>query len=217
MKGRVRWPSLRGDDASLALIALFPCPISCEKRCPMNRWCCFVSLLLSLMLALVVGSVSTAADPEKPRNPFDVKDVPDPDGEDVKAFAAKTELPADDKDDNARQWAEKATEGKPGSLAGEWSSRWNGGSAKDWVSGTATVKPVGDRVYILYKDDTGTYLIDARRDGKKRLVGRYVNVNEPSDSSPWIGVIVGDERIDGIWSEGRWDMRRKVTPEKKPD
>jgi hypothetical protein len=42
--------------------------------------------------------------------------VPNPDGEDVQAFARKTKLLTDEKDDNAPQWSEKPTEGKAGSL-----------------------------------------------------------------------------------------------------
>src|SRR5438128_2226409 len=115
----------------------------------MSRWWSFA---LVMVFAVVAGSVSTGDDKEKPHNPFNVKDVPDPDGADVKAFASTVKLAGDGKDANAPQWAEKDTAGKAGSLEGDWSSRWNGGSAgKDWISGTATVKTDGDRVYIFYK------------------------------------------------------------------
>jgi len=174
----------------------------------MNRWWSFAVVMV---LAFAAGSVVTADEKQKTRNPFNVKDVPDPDGEDVKAFAAKVKLAADARDANAEQWAPKADPGKVGSLEGEWSSRWKGGSAgNEWIAGTATVKKVGDRVYILYKDRTGTYLIDARLQGKSRLVGRYLNQEADSDSSPWVGEIVNGERIDGEWTEGRWDLRRKI-------
>jgi len=174
----------------------------------MNRWWSFAVVLV---LALAASTVITAEDREKLRNPFKVQDVPDPDGEDVKAFSAKVKLEGDAKDANAKQWVEDATAGKKGSLDGEWSSRWNGGKADaDWISGTARVKSVGDRVYILYSDRTNTYLIDARREGKNRLVGRYVNTNVAKDTSPWVGVVVDNERIDGVWSQGRWDLRRKI-------
>jgi len=46
--------------------------------------------------------------------------------------------------------------------------------------------------------------------GKDRLVGRYLNLDTPSDSTPWVGLIVGGERIDGQWAMGRWDLRRKL-------
>jgi hypothetical protein len=174
----------------------------------MNRWWSFAVVIV---LALAAGAVGTGGQEAKTRNPFNVKDVPDPDGADVKEFAAKVKLSGDGKDANAEQWAEKETEGKASSLEGDWSSRWNGGSAgNDWASGTAKVKTVGDRVYILYTDKTGTYLIDARREGRRRLVGRYLNVDAPTDSAPWAGIVVDDERIDGEWTMGRWDLRRKI-------
>jgi hypothetical protein len=79
-----------------------------------------------------------------------------------------------------------------------------------WITGVAKVRSVGDRVFILHSDKTNVYLMEARREGKNRLVGRYVNTNIPEDTSPWVGVIVDDERIDGIWRFGRWDLRRKL-------
>src|SRR5262245_51939845 len=114
----------------------------------MNRWWLFAAVLA---LSLVSLAVSTADEKEKTRNPFNVQDVPDPDGEDVKAFAATVTLAGDAKDANAEQWATTETAGKAGSIDGEWATRWNGGSAgNDWVSDTAKIKTVGDRVYILY-------------------------------------------------------------------
>ncbi len=79
----------------------------------MKRWRSFVGVVI---LGSIVGSLGTAAEGEKPRNPFKVKDVPNPDGEDVKAFATKVNLPGDAKDANAEQWARKPTNGKAGSL-----------------------------------------------------------------------------------------------------
>jgi hypothetical protein len=171
----------------------------------MNRWWSFAVVIV---LALVVGSAGSADEKQKTRNPFNVEDVPDPDGKDVKEFAEKVKLPGDARDPNAAQWAKKATAGKADSLEGQWSSRWNGGSAgNDWKSGTAEVKPVGNRVYILYKDDTGSYLIDARREGKTRLVGRYHSLDAPTDSSPWVGVILGAAAASGVYylrASGQW-------------
>jgi hypothetical protein len=168
------------------------------------------SFAVVCVLALAATSFTLAQQGEKPRNPFDVKDVADPDGADVKEFADKVRLTADGQDANAAQWSEKPTEGKTASLDGEWFSRWNSGEGSEWVSGTAKVKAVGDRVYILYEDKTGKYLIDARRDGRRKLVGRYVNVDAEGDTAPWVGVVVDDERIDGDWGSGRWDLRRKI-------
>jgi len=170
--------------------------------------------ILTIAMALAcVCLVGANAPEEKARNPFNVEDVADPDGKDVQDFADKEKLAGDDKDDNAKQWARvpEGADGKKGSLEGTWDSRWNN-TGGDWFPGTAKVKVIGDRVYILYKDQ-GTYLIDAKRKGK-RLIGRYVNVDAKEDTSPWVGEIVDDERIDGVWSSGRWDFRRKL-PTKK--
>jgi hypothetical protein len=61
-------------------------------------------------------------------------------------------------------------------------------------------------VFILWKNAM-TYLIEAERRGNK-LVGRYVNVDKPEDTSPWMGIVVDEYRIDGFYSQGRWDLRR---------
>jgi len=173
----------------------------------MNRCWTFAAVFV---FALIVASFTLAQQTDKPRNPFDVKDVADPDGADVKAFAENVKLAADGQDANAAQWSEKPTEGKTASLDGEWFSRWNSGEGSEWMSGTAKVRAIGDRVYIFYEDKSGKYLIDARREGRRKLVGRYVNVDAEGDTAPWVGVAVDDERIDGDWGSGRWDMRRKI-------
>jgi hypothetical protein len=145
------------------------------------------------------------------RNPFGVKDVFDVEGADVKAFANKASAAGGTDDPNARPWAGHSVDGTRGSLDGEWASRWKGGTAKQWQMGTATVKETGGRVFILFKDPEPAYLIEAVRQSKTRLVGRYVNLKMPKrDTSPWVGEVVGNERIDGVWDEGRWDLRRKL-------
>jgi hypothetical protein len=183
----------------------------CDARAMTGAVWRLISILAAVSLALI-GSISSCIAADE-RNPFGVEDVSDPNGDDVQAFAREAKLPGDKKDDNAPQWAEKATEGKAGTLDGAWSSRWSGGTAgvNNWVFGTATVHTVKDRVYILYKDETGTYLIDAVRNGN-RLVGRYINIAFNGDSTPWVGIIVDNERIDGIWRGGRWDLRRQLIP-----
>ncbi len=159
-----------------------------------------------VMLALA----SPAVPADERRNPFGVDDVKDPTGADVKAFAEKTKLPGGDKDKNAEQWVKDATEGKAGSLDGEWQSRWIGGK------GSCKVKVVKDRVYVLSLETEGrfkgrSYLLEAVKDGKDRLVGRWRDVANADDSGPFVGLIVNDERIDGSWAEGdRWDFRRKL-------
>ena len=68
----------------------------------------------------------------------------------------------------------------------------------------------------LYTDDEGrlkgkTWLLEAVKEGKDRLVGRWVQVGNPKDTGPFVGLIVDDERIDGTWgSDARWDFRRKL-------
>ena len=72
----------------------------------------------------------------------------------------------------------------------------------------ATVKVVGKYVYILYYEEVYAYLVAARREGRTKLVGRYFNLLHPEDSTPWVGLVVNNERIDGQWAYGRWDLRR---------
>ena len=144
------------------------------------------------------------------RNPFSVPDVPDPAGPDVLAFAEQ--VPSTDTDDeNAMAWVAIATDAV--GLSGAWSSRWRTGS-EEWQQGVATIHLEGDRVFILYKD-AGTYLLEGVRRGD-RLIGRYVNLNNPTDTSPWVGILVNDHRIDGFWALGRWDFRR-CSPDERPE
>jgi len=173
----------------------------------------FSLLVVSAVPMAFLGPVSLCIAADE-RNPFGVTDVPNPDGDDVQAFAQKINLLGDKKDDNAPQWSEKATKGNAGILDGEWFCRWSsgGGAFTSWYCGIATVRTVKDRVYILYKDETGTFLIDTLRKGN-RLIGRYLCVvGETSDSTPWVALIVDNERIDGSWRGGRWDLRRQLIP-----
>jgi hypothetical protein len=138
-------------------------------------------------------------------NPFGVVDVMAPDWNDVQLFAATVQLSGASTDANAAPWPPAQPEGP---LDGEWAGRWSGGSAEDqWASGTATIRTVGERVYILFSQGGGAYLIDARREGN-RLVGKYLNLHDHRDTYPWVGLIVDHERIDGAWTGGRWDFRR---------
>jgi len=151
------------------------------------------------------------------RNPFNAMDVPDPDGEDVRAFAASATLDASAADDNAQAWAAAGDRDSSSTVEGLWASRWNGGAdptipgdATDkWKQGQAEVKLAGDRIYLRFDWDDGARkgLIDARRDGT-RLVGKYINLTDPAVTRPWIGLIVSNQRIDGRWPGGRLDFRR---------
>ena len=166
--------------------------------------------VLVLVLALTC-QVEGAKPEDKPRNPFGVKDVEDPNGEDVREFAKKVKLDGGEKDANAEQWVKEAKPGKKGSLDGEWSDRWNNNGG-EWNYGKAAthIKVVGDRVYILVNASYGKFLIDAKRE-KNRLVGRYQGVDNEADTGPIVLRVVDDERLDGDWAgEGRWDFRRKL-------
>lgn len=129
-------------------------------------------------------------------------------GDDVEAFAATVKLEGSTTDSNTDIWFENLTGHIESPLDGLWASRWNGGSTAHWRVGTGTLKTVGRYVYILYDEGSSGYLIAARREGASKLVGRYINLIQPEDSTPWVGLIVSNERIDGQWVYGRWDLRR---------
>jgi hypothetical protein len=156
------------------------------------------------------------------RNPFDVMDVPDPNDQEVMAFAAGATLAGASDDENAKAWTAKVGAGRSdhdqySAIEGHWSSRWNGGAdptipgdaADKWKQGHAEVKAVGDRLYLLFDWDNGARrgLIDAHRQGT-RLVGKYINLTDPKIVRPWVGLIVSNQRIDGRWTGGRLDFHR---------
>lgn len=149
------------------------------------------------------------------RNPFNVMDVPEPNDREVMEFAARTTLAGAMDDDNAKSWG---TLGAPSdTIEGPWSSRWNGGAdptipgdaADNWKQGQAEARTAGERVCLLFTWDGGARrgLIDAQREGN-RLVGKYINLTDPTITRPWVGLIVDNRRIDGRWTGGRLDFRR---------
>jgi hypothetical protein len=152
------------------------------------------------------------------RNPFGVMDVPDPNDQEVEAFAASAKLDGSADDENASAWRTMGDRDQSAPIEGNWFSRWNGGvdptipgDAKDkWKQGQAEVRTAEERIYLLFDWDGGARrgLIDARRDGANRLVGKYINLTDPTITRPWIGMIVSNRRIDGRWSGGRLDFRR---------
>jgi hypothetical protein len=144
-------------------------------------------------------------------NPFSLPDVPDPTGPDVQAFARDVPVAEFAGDENAMAWVTITTESN--GLDGAWSSRWRT-SSEPWQQGVATVSIQGDRVHILFKDSE-TYLLQGVRQGD-RVIGRSVNVADPDDTSPWVGILVNPYRIDGYWSRGRWDFRR-CSPDERPE
>lgn len=160
------------------------------------------------------GSHDSAADDT--RNPFSVMDVPNPNDQEVEEFATVTKLTS--YDDNAEFWATTGDCNQHNTIEGNWSSRWNGGAdptiegdAKDkWKVGRAEVRMIEDRVFVLFEWNHGARkgLIDAKREGTMRLVGKYINLSDPKITRPWVGLIVSNQRIDGRWSGGRLEFRR---------
>ena len=152
------------------------------------------------------------------RNPFGVMDIPDPFDTEVIAFAGMTALDGAPDDDNARNWI-GAGEHTPGStIEGPWRSRWNGaadptipGDAADkWKHGAGELKIAHDIIYLTFDWNGGVRkgMIEARREGDNRLVGKYINLSNPEITRPWVGLIVSNDRIDGRFPEGRLDFRR---------
>jgi hypothetical protein len=152
------------------------------------------------------------------RNPFGVMDVPAPNDEEVQSFAATAKLEGNNDDDNASSWAGLVGHDEVETIDGRWESRWNGGAdptipgdaADKWKQGRSEARTVGARVYLLFEWDGGARrgLIDARRDGPNKLVGKYINLTDPTITRAWIGLIVSHRRIDGRWTGGRLDFRR---------
>jgi hypothetical protein len=155
---------------------------------------------------------------ERIQNPFGVLDVPDPNDEEVTQFAGSATLEQSADDENAKPWNTADDSGPYDTIDGDWSSRWNGGAdptiagdaADKWKQGRAKARMAGERVYLLFDWDSGARkgLIDARREGTHRLVGKYINLSNPAITRPWIGRIVSARRIDGRWPQGRLDFRR---------
>jgi hypothetical protein len=152
------------------------------------------------------------------RNPFGVQDAPDPNGPDIDVFAEGVQLSGDAHDPNAEPWQSDLERQQQVSIEGTWSSRWNGGAdptipgdtPETWKQGTSELRAIGDRVYLQFDWANGSRraLIDARRDGPNKLLGRYVNLDDPTITRPWVGLIVNNHRIDGVWTNGRLDFRR---------
>lgn len=166
------------------------------------------AVVLSLLLLLLSTTACEKVVLETTRNPFDVKDVNDPFGDDVISFYQRIIPFSGVTDANATIWVTTPS-GTNNSIYGSWSSRWNGGSAgNDWIAGTSQIEEKNGFVYILFIDQTSSYLTEARFENDSTLIGRYVNLNNSSDSSPWVGIIKSNSRIDGIWERGRWDYQR---------
>jgi hypothetical protein len=164
------------------------------------------------------AQMTSQSEAEQIQNPFGVMDVPDPNDAEVTRFADSATLDGSADDDNAKPWSSADNNRQDDRVEGHWSSRWNGGAdptipgdaADQWKQGRAELRTAGARVFLLFDWDSGARkgLIEARREGPRRLVGKYINLSDPAITRPWIGLIVNDERIDGRWTEGRLDFRR---------
>jgi hypothetical protein len=134
--------------------------------------------------------------------------VPDPLASDVLRFASNVSFEADPDDPNASEWSSLKGLSEYTSVEGLWSSRWWHPIKKDWVEGTANITASAEWIFIYCEDVTNQYVIKAKMVGQNRVLGRYMNINIRSDSTPWAGKIVNNRRIDGSWKSGRWDFRR---------
>ncbi len=130
-------------------------------------------------------------------------------GGDVTRLLGKLDELGQDDDDNAALWSKSHLEFDGDELDGLWATRWGGGTAfGEWAPGVARVQVYGAHFYALMHDGRADCLIAAKRIGRNQLAGRYVNLALLSEVIPWVGVIVNQNRIDGFWKQGRWDLRR---------
>jgi hypothetical protein len=73
------------------------------------------------------GNRNSSADQDsRTKNPFDVMDVPDPNDQDVLAFAVGTKPAGTPDNENANAWA-LGDRDQHGTIEGHRSSRWSGG------------------------------------------------------------------------------------------
>ncbi|WP_395672705.1 SDR family NAD(P)-dependent oxidoreductase [Inquilinus sp.] len=177
-------------------------------------------ILTSSFVGHTVGmpGMTAYAASKSDRNPFGVMDVPGPEDQEVLAFAAGATLEGAADDDNGDAWWAASEGSRRDAIEGQWFSRWNGGvngtipgDAKTlWKQGRAEVRIEGEHVYLLFDWDHGARrgLVDVRREGVNRLVGKYINLSDPAITRPWIGLIVSHQRLDGRWPGGRLDFRR---------
>lgn len=129
----------------------------------------------------------------------------------VEIFAEKRRGPIAH-DDNAAPWMSGMDTDlqTPHALDGTWASRWfEEGLAGDsgWQFGTALVKCSKHHAVVVHTDRDASYLMVARWADDTTLIGRHYNLDRAGDTSPWIAS-VHDDRIDGEWERGHWDLRR---------
>lgn len=130
---------------------------------------------------------------------------------DVLQLLNKAELLGQPGDPNEIIWSKNHEQFKNHKLDGIWSSRWQGGISNDsWVNGIGNVHVYGENFYAITRDNVGDCLIVTKKMDNNLIAGRYFNISEPREVLPWAGKIINNDRIDGYWSEGRWDLRRGV-------
>ena len=133
-------------------------------------------------------------------------------GPDVTKLLTKVDESDADTDPNAAIWSTSHVDFPRHVLDGLWSTRWGGGTAPcKWITGIARVQVYGDSLYAVTHDGRADCLIVVKQIGSGRLAGRYINLDAPSEVLPWVGRVVHKDRIDGFWTQGRWDLRRGAT------
>lgn len=140
------------------------------------------------------------------RNPFGYKDIEEPFDSSVKKYIQEIKQRSERRDPNAEEWAE-SSEKKWSSYEGEWACRWKEGDGR-WNGGRAWFSTTEKTTFVIYTDGSNEYLMELRQISGNRLVGKYENIHDSSDSGPWLGHLRSKERIDGFWPGGRWDLRR---------
>lgn len=149
---------------------------------------------------------TTAMAAAEHRNPFDIPDIEDPTGEDVRAHAARITLPGDDKDFNAPAWPPAISKDEPMKIDGVWWGRYDSGLRGAYSDPeVARIAKRGDRLFILQ----GIWYVEAIKQKDGSYAGRWVSKDSTTGGGTWVGRLVNDQRIDGDWDSGRWDFRRK--------
>lgn len=149
------------------------------------------------------------------RNPFGLPDVNKPFVIRFKEFWQTTPVSGDGQDENAAAWGAVSLP-QAADITGRWSARWKNDNG-EWMTGEAIIKVKDERTFIIYRDARARYLFELRtqkpaatQQPGHRLIGRYVNLVDEEDNGPWVGRVMGNDRIDGKWQGGRWDLRRTI-------
>jgi hypothetical protein len=198
------WPQL---EASLANVAKLPQPKGVERT---DRE--VIDEILAMVRTTAMGVARTASAKGSERLELSGLLL----GDDVQRLLTRlTSIVGSnsrDEGENNTEWRSLRAGVPCNAIDGAWRSRWNGGRASDrWMYGSANALSQGDYTVFLFQgdeQDSAIYLLICTVHGKNQLIGRYVNLDRPEDSTPWVGTIVDSAQIDGYWTEGRWDFRR---------